>query len=165
VSDEGLGIPAEQQGRIFEKFFRLDPGMTRGVGGTGLGLYVCSELVERMGGRIWVESNEGRGSTFFCELPLAGARSGPLGRTRRSPRERAARPDAQQRATAKPCGMRDVLLVVSNRLVREVVGLCRSAKRWASTTSRRAAPLTPRGAAASPHPDGPRTEVRSRRPR
>jgi two-component system phosphate regulon sensor histidine kinase PhoR len=79
VRDEGLGIPADQQGRIFEKFFRLDPGMARGVGGTGLGLYICSELVERMGGRIWVESNEGRGSTFFCELPLAGSRSWPLG--------------------------------------------------------------------------------------
>jgi PAS domain S-box-containing protein len=71
VRDEGLGIPAEEQERIFEKFYRLDPDMTRGVGGTGLGLYICSELVDRMGGRIWVESREGQGSTFFCELPVA----------------------------------------------------------------------------------------------
>ena len=73
VRDEGLGIPAEEQERIFEKFYRLDPGMTRGVGGTGLGLYICSELVDRMGGRIWVESAEGEGSSFFCELPVAEA--------------------------------------------------------------------------------------------
>jgi len=71
VRDEGLGIPAAEQGRIFEKFYRLDPQMTRGVGGTGLGLYICSELVNRMGGHIWVESTEGQGSTFLLELPAA----------------------------------------------------------------------------------------------
>jgi len=69
VRDEGLGIPADEQARIFEKFYRLDPHMTRGVGGTGLGLYICSELVNRMGGHIWVESTEGEGSTFLLELP------------------------------------------------------------------------------------------------
>ncbi|HEV2713364.1 MAG TPA: PAS domain S-box protein [Gaiellaceae bacterium] len=69
VKDEGLGIPPEEQARVFEKFYRLDPQMTRGVGGTGLGLYICHELVSRMGGRIWVEANEDRGSTFFFELP------------------------------------------------------------------------------------------------
>jgi two-component system phosphate regulon sensor histidine kinase PhoR len=69
VRDEGLGIPAEEQARIFEKFYRLDPHMTRGVGGTGLGLYICSELVNRMGGHIWVESKEGEGSTFLLQLP------------------------------------------------------------------------------------------------
>jgi len=69
VRDEGLGIPRDEQARIFEKFYRLDPHMTRGVGGTGLGLYICSELVNRMGGHIWVESTEGEGSTFMLELP------------------------------------------------------------------------------------------------
>ena len=69
VRDEGLGIPADEQARIFEKFYRLDPEMTRGIGGTGLGLYICSELLERMDGRIWVESQEGVGSTFSFELP------------------------------------------------------------------------------------------------
>jgi PAS domain S-box-containing protein len=72
ISDEGLGIPAAEQRRIFEKFYRLDPQMTRGVGGTGLGLYICRELVRRMTGRIWVESEPGRGSTFHVELPVAG---------------------------------------------------------------------------------------------
>jgi signal transduction histidine kinase len=71
VRDEGLGIPPREQERIFEKFFRLDPNLTRGVGGTGLGLYICRELVRRMGGRIWVASREGEGSTFFFELPAA----------------------------------------------------------------------------------------------
>ena len=72
VSDEGLGIPLSERQRIFEKFYRLDPNLTRGVGGTGLGLYICRELVRRMGGRIWVESHQGAtGSSFVFELPLA----------------------------------------------------------------------------------------------
>jgi PAS domain S-box-containing protein len=71
VRDHGVGIPQAEQQRIFEKFYRLYPNMTRGVGGTGLGLYICRELVRRMGGSIWVESSEGVGSTFFLELPLA----------------------------------------------------------------------------------------------
>jgi two-component system sensor histidine kinase VicK len=75
VSDPGVGIPAAEQRRIFEKFYRLDPDMTHGVGGTGLGLYICRELVRRVGGRIWVESKEGEGSTFFVELPLARDRA------------------------------------------------------------------------------------------
>jgi PAS domain S-box-containing protein len=70
VRDEGVGIPAREQERIFEKFYRLDPNMTGGVSGTGLGLYICRELVRRMGGSIWVESGEGTGSKFFVELPL-----------------------------------------------------------------------------------------------
>ena len=71
VSDEGLGIPPAEQDRIFEKFFRLDPNLTRGVGGTGLGLYISRELVTRMAGRIWVVSDGRTGSTFFVELPIA----------------------------------------------------------------------------------------------
>jgi PAS domain S-box-containing protein len=73
VKDEGIGIPSDEQARIFEKFYRLDPQMTRGVGGTGLGLYICSELVHRMGGNIWVESSEGEGSNFLLELPVEAA--------------------------------------------------------------------------------------------
>ena len=71
VSDRGLGIPASEQRRIFEKFYRLDPNMTRGIGGTGLGLYISNELVRRFNGRIWVDSREGEGSTFHVELPTA----------------------------------------------------------------------------------------------
>jgi signal transduction histidine kinase len=72
VRDEGIGIPAQAQGRVFERFHRVDPNMSRGVGGTGLGLYICREIVEHMNGRIWVTSEEGTGSTFTFELSLAG---------------------------------------------------------------------------------------------
>jgi PAS domain S-box-containing protein len=73
VLDEGLGIPPGEHRRVFEKFYRLDPNMTRGIGGTGLGLYISRELVRRMEGRIWVESRLGEGSRFFVEIPLARA--------------------------------------------------------------------------------------------
>jgi PAS domain S-box-containing protein len=71
VADQGLGIPPAEQDRIFEKFFRLDPNLTRGVGGTGLGLYISRELATRMNGRIWVDSDGRTGSSFFLELPIA----------------------------------------------------------------------------------------------
>jgi signal transduction histidine kinase len=74
-ADSGLGIPALEQRRIFEKFYRLDPDMTGGIGGTGLGLYIARELVRRVGGRIWVEANDRGGSSFYVELP-AGATHG-----------------------------------------------------------------------------------------
>jgi two-component system phosphate regulon sensor histidine kinase PhoR len=86
VTDTGLGIPAGEQRRIFEKFYRLDPNMSRGIGGTGLGLYICRELVRRVNGRIWVESRSGEGSTFFVEVPQeqpgAQATDDPTGRQR-----------------------------------------------------------------------------------
>jgi PAS domain S-box-containing protein len=69
VRDEGLGIPVGEQERIFEKFYRLDPDQRRGIGGTGLGLYICRELIRSMGGRIWVESEPGHGTTASFELP------------------------------------------------------------------------------------------------
>jgi two-component system phosphate regulon sensor histidine kinase PhoR len=71
VSDSGPGIaPAEQQ-RIFEKFYRTGPQLTRNAGGTGLGLYISRELVERMDGRLDVRSEPGAGATFLFELPRA----------------------------------------------------------------------------------------------
>jgi signal transduction histidine kinase len=71
VTDCGLGIPEEAQSRIFEKFFRVDPELTRGVRGTGLGLYIASELTRRMSGRLSVTSTVGEGSEFVFELPRA----------------------------------------------------------------------------------------------
>ncbi|MBV8598288.1 MAG: PAS domain S-box protein, partial [Actinobacteria bacterium] len=71
VRDEGLGIPEGERDRVFEKFYRLDPNMTRGVGGTGLGLYISRELVRRLGGRIWVEPNGEKGSAFLVRIPVA----------------------------------------------------------------------------------------------
>jgi signal transduction histidine kinase len=70
VTDSGIGIPADRQARVFEKFYRVDNELTRQVSGTGLGLSICRELVESHGGRIWVESAPGRGSTFWFTLPL-----------------------------------------------------------------------------------------------
>jgi PAS domain S-box-containing protein len=71
VHDEGIGFEPAAADAIFERFRRLDPNLTRGIGGTGLGLYICKELVERMAGRIWAESRPGEGATFYFELPLA----------------------------------------------------------------------------------------------
>ena len=71
VSDEGIGIPEDAQARIFEKFFRADPSLARGIGGTGLGLYIARALAQKMDGAINVVSKPGQGSTFTIELPLA----------------------------------------------------------------------------------------------
>ena len=69
VVDHGLGIPSTEQERIFEKFYRLDAEMTRGVGGSGLGLYISREIVEQLGGTLSVRSQLGHGSTFTVTLP------------------------------------------------------------------------------------------------
>jgi signal transduction histidine kinase len=71
VADEGIGVPLAEQRAIFEKFYRGDPQHRAVPGGTGLGLYICRELVRRMGGTIGVQSRPGEGSTFFFELPRA----------------------------------------------------------------------------------------------
>jgi PAS domain S-box-containing protein len=73
VVDEGIGIPQADQEQIFRKFYRgVDADSRAGQGGTGLGLFIARGLVTAMGGRIWVESREGEGSTFAFELPAAG---------------------------------------------------------------------------------------------
>jgi PAS domain S-box-containing protein len=71
VRDGGLGIPRSEQERIFEKFYRLDPALTRGVGGSGLGLFISRELVSRMGGSLTVRSEPGEGAAFVVDLPAA----------------------------------------------------------------------------------------------
>lgn len=69
VADTGLGIPLEDQAHLFQKFYRVDTSDAREIGGTGLGLYLARRLTETMGGRIWVESEYKKGSSFFVELP------------------------------------------------------------------------------------------------
>ncbi len=69
ITDQGQGIPAEDVSHLFQKFYRVDNSSTRTIGGTGLGLFICRKIVELYNGRIWVESQVGKGSTFFINLP------------------------------------------------------------------------------------------------
>ena len=75
VRDTGIGIAPEKLAMVFQRFVQVDASMTRRFGGTGLGLAICEELAVLMGGRVWVESEPGEGSTFYASLPLA--RTGP----------------------------------------------------------------------------------------
>jgi two-component system phosphate regulon sensor histidine kinase PhoR len=83
VKDPGVGIPAEALSRIFERFYKVDQARVRGRGGTGLGLSIARHVVESHGGKIWAESVEGHGSTFFFTIPCAPAR--PQARLRAVP--------------------------------------------------------------------------------
>jgi PAS domain S-box-containing protein len=74
VVDRGEGIPEAEQAHVFERFYRSDNGSTRATGGVGLGLYIAKQLVESMGGRLWLSSQQGEGSTFSFSVPLV---SGP----------------------------------------------------------------------------------------
>jgi len=69
IKDTGPGIPAEDIPHLFQKFYRVDNSSTRTVGGTGLGLFICSKIVDLYHGRIWVESELGKGSSFYINLP------------------------------------------------------------------------------------------------
>src|SRR5262249_14559805 len=71
VSDSGIGIAPEHQERVFERFYRVDAARTRSLGGTGLGLAIVRQIAEAHGGRVRLESELGRGSTFVVEFPLA----------------------------------------------------------------------------------------------
>ena len=86
VSDHGLGIPKEVQGRLFQPFYRVQSVETRGIDGLGLGLALTKAIVDAHGGRIWVESQVGEGSTFYVAIPkqeqeAVNERSLPAGNT------------------------------------------------------------------------------------
>jgi signal transduction histidine kinase/chemotaxis receptor (MCP) glutamine deamidase CheD len=75
VEDEGIGIPKEAQDRIFEKMFRADNALEVATEGTGLGLYVAKMIMEASGGKMWFESKEGVGSTFYISFPVKGMKA------------------------------------------------------------------------------------------
>jgi histidine kinase len=79
VADTGPGIPAEHLPHVFERFYRVDESRSRDDGGTGIGLAIARSVVEAHGGRIWADSEPGRGSAFTFELPIASAAGGPGG--------------------------------------------------------------------------------------
>ncbi len=64
-----MGIPAEDIPHLFQKFYRVDNSATRTIGGTGLGLFICKKIIELYNGRIWVESQVEKGSTFYINIP------------------------------------------------------------------------------------------------
>jgi two-component system phosphate regulon sensor histidine kinase PhoR len=79
IQDDGIGIFKEDLHRIFERFYRVDKGRSQDLGGTGLGLSIVKHLVQVHGGRIWVESHPGEGSTFFFTLPYSAGGEGQVG--------------------------------------------------------------------------------------
>jgi len=84
VADQGYGIPAKELQKVFNRMYRIEKRLINKAGGMGLGLAICKGLIEAHGGRIWAESEEGKGSTFFFTLPL-------LARTRKSQGEKGIR--------------------------------------------------------------------------
>jgi signal transduction histidine kinase len=72
IKDNGIGIPKEKQSKLFTKFYQIDTSLTRKFGGTGLGLTICKGIVEKLGGKIWLESDEGGGATFYFTIPKEG---------------------------------------------------------------------------------------------
>ncbi len=79
ISDDGMGIPKENVGRIFDRFDRVDRARARSMGGTGLGLAIAREMIEAHGGKIWAESEEGQGTTIFFTLPYDADEFGEAG--------------------------------------------------------------------------------------
>ncbi len=112
VRDTGIGIPSDRQGIIFDSFTQADGATTRKYGGTGLGLAISKQLVELMGGSIWVESDVGRGSTFHFQVRLERGDSAP---------DRTVKPAASALAPEPMLGGRRVLIVDDNATNRRIL--------------------------------------------
>jgi signal transduction histidine kinase/CheY-like chemotaxis protein len=109
VADTGPGIPLDKQDLIFEAFSQADGSITRRFGGTGLGLAICRDLVKLMGGRIWLESQPGRGSTFHFTAGFAPSSGIPLAEPLPEP-------------AAKGCGPLRVLVAEDNLINQKLLG-------------------------------------------
>ncbi|MCX6894788.1 MAG: response regulator, partial [Verrucomicrobia bacterium] len=116
VRDTGIGIPLEKQGRLFRSFQQVDASTTRHYGGTGLGLAICKRLVELMGGRIWVESDAGRGATFHFTIHVGAATS--------------TTPATWQESVPQLAG-RKLLVIEDNETIRTKIS--RRARQWGMT--------------------------------
>lgn len=93
VKDTGTGIPPEDIPHLFQKFYRVDNSATRTIGGTGLGLFICRKIVELYNGRIWVESEAGKGSIFYINLPRLSTQQAQSLQTEVSPAQQQASPE------------------------------------------------------------------------
>ncbi len=118
VTDTGIGIPAKDRERIFEPFTQLDDGRDRRRGGSGLGTTIVRELVQRMDGRVWVESGAGRGSRFHVVLPLPTRLQRPDAPQGETPRPEETAQEAQESQDAPPLR---VLLMEDNPINQTVV--------------------------------------------
>jgi PAS domain S-box-containing protein len=95
IRDTGAGIPADDVPHLFQKFYRVDNSATRTIGGTGLGLFIARKIIELYNGRIWVESEVGKGSTFFINLPrLSSQQADSMGAATATPIPAAPAPQA-----------------------------------------------------------------------
>ena len=72
VTDEGIGIKPKDQEKLFQRFYRVENKRMKNISGFGIGLYLASEIIQRHKGKVWVESEEDEGSTFYFSLPLPG---------------------------------------------------------------------------------------------
>jgi signal transduction histidine kinase len=111
VRDTGIGIPKDKQDRLFKTFSQVDSSTTRQYGGTGLGLAICKRLVELMGGKIWVESEDGQGATFHFTI-----------------RTKTAAPASAKRAAEPQLAGKNLLIVAGNEINRRV--LAQAAAGW-----------------------------------
>ena len=129
VRDTGIGIPGEKRHLLFQTFSQVDSSHTRRYGGTGLGLALSRNLVRRMGGEIWMESESEKGSTFYFTLPLLPAEEEPRGAVVEK-KERRETMDREIRSCS-----RRILLAEDDTMVRELVEMILRHREWEVVTA------------------------------
>ncbi|MDT8443433.1 MAG: CheR family methyltransferase [Desulfuromonadales bacterium] len=123
VKDSGCGIPVSKLGLLFESFSQVDASITRRYGGSGLGLSICKGIVEQMGGKIWVESIEGKGSSFFFTMPFDNNQ-------RISRRSQFTATPAPANAGRKPFPLCHILLAEDDPDIQQVMQVILAHKKW-----------------------------------